>query len=513
MSLISLFIHGEYAQLLLSAVVLLATFYALGRIIQKYFRYNKSNIFISLPIGLIAFLIINQVVYTPIIITGLGVEIISIVDTLKAISLALFIVISYEAWFPRFNKIGAKTVGLSLLSVATVILIYGLSALTLNNFAVINSTWVDGINTIGENGVYNPMGDGTVMNEYQSTYYWLYLNSSFGDIEVGKVATVEMAIVWLSAITLAIQSTVVSNEKTILSFITATIISTSVAIALGFASPTNDLFYVVGIAIIITMILYDYAKRVTPSENSITMATLGSLAFITIGSYSFAYFLIFGLIAITLSSIRGGNIVRNTIHYLLTVLLATLYFVIAMFIHNINYIDTIFFYLIIIGVIFVLMFLPLYSIGYTPSRRKELVMFEESITSKIGIGVIVTTILITLLALFINFIGDSTTYALLRGFFSEFNSFNNNEVLGLLMYILIILIPSATIFIFWYFGKSNPLLSLFAFINALLNPVTISTLCTILNISFSGEIILIPSMLLLSIFILNEFTKRVPSLH
>ncbi len=517
MSLISLFVHGEYSQLLLSSVALLFTFYALGRIIQQYFRYNKSNIFISAPIGMVGFLLLNQAVYTPIIITGLGVDVLAIVDTLKSISLLLFIIISYEAWFPKFNMIGLKTVALAFLSIGAVLVYYDIFAAANNYFAAIDEVWIAGIENIGITGIYEPgildPSLNNVINGYQSTYYWIYLNSAFGEIDTSKVITIEMSTVWLTIVTSSILAGVVNNEKTIASYIVATIISMVIATVLGFTSPSNDQFYIICISIIVTMILYDYAKRVAPSEKSITLALFTTLAFTTIGAYSFAFFLIFGLVAITLSSIRGGNIVWNTINYLLLILLVTSYFIIAMFIHNITYITTILLYVVILGIVLVLLFLPLYSIGYTPSRRKELVQFEKTINEKIGAGVIVTALVLTLFSMFINFINDTPTFQLVSEFFGEFNSFGTSAYVGFFLYLGIIFLPTTIILLLWYFGKRNSLSSLFAFINTLLNPVTVSTLCRVLSISFSGEIILIPSMLMISIFLLHELTKRVPALH
>lgn len=514
MSILSLFINGEYKLLLFSAVVLLVVFYALGRIVQRYFRFNKSNIMISIPLGMVFFVIINQLVYAPIIITGFGESMLSIIDTLKAIGIAIVIVISYEAWMPRFSWIGLKSIAFSIISISTVISIYAVFAVFFGDwFATTNTEWTSSIETIFDGGTPTDNPLEAIINSYQSMYYWLYLNSSFGDISIEKVINIQVALVWITSVCLAIQSTIVNNEKTIISYIAATTLSLFAMFVLGYISPTADLFYIMSISIIVMMLLYDYSKRSNPPENTITMALISSLAFITVGANSFLYFLLFGLVTITLSTIRGGNIVNNTITYLMLTVGIFAYYIISLTLHDIVYIRTILLYVILLAIILILMLLPLYSIGYNPSRREELVQFENSIKNRIGTGVVITAIIITSISLFINFTNDSSTIELVKEFFNEFNGFNSSVTLGLILYLSIIFLPSVVILTLWHFGIRSNLLSLFAFINIILNPINASTICDLLNISFQGELILIPSMMIISIYFVGEISKRIPSLH
>lgn len=514
MSIISLFFQGEYAQLLLSAVALLIVFYALGRIVQRYFRFNKSNTFISIPLGMLLFTIINQIVYAPVIVTGLGQDILKIVDTLKALAIILFIFISYEDWFIMPSRLGLKTVTYSILSIGFSVGVYATMAFVFPEwFSVVNEEWILGVQSIFDGGNTSDNPWISVVNSYQSMYYWLYLNSSFGELDLVKVVNIQVALVWIISVTLAIQSGIVNNEKTIISFIASTAISVVQVLVLGYISPTNDLFYIMVTATIVVMLLYDYTRRSVPSENIILMTLFASLAFITIGSNSFTYFAIFGLTAITLSAIRGGNIVSHTISYLMLTAGIFTYYIISLTLHDIAYIRTIILYILLLAVILILMLLPLYSIGYNPSRRGELVDFEKSIHTRIGTGFAITALVTTLLSIFIGLTNDNAFLEQLRIYFIEFNGFGSSVLLGVVLYFSIILIPSIIIIVLWHFGKSNTLLCLFAFINILLNPINISIMCEILNIEFKGEIILIPSMMIISIFIINEITKRVPSLH
>ncbi len=530
MSLIGLIFKGEYSQLLISAVALLFMFYTLGRIIQKYFRFQRSNIYISIPIGLFAYTLLNQLVYTPILITGMGIDVLSIIDTLKAMAVLLFIFISYDAWLPSFSFLGIKAVSLSIASLLFVLLVYGMLLAFDSGFAPVDADWIASLDQIQKTDVYSPIGDDSfaaVMNGYQSTYYWIYLNSlnaTWADttgiagnteqvLQTAEVVRIEMALIWLTALTLSVQSSVINTEKSVTSHLVATGISTGLMISLGYLSPTSDIFYTLSLSIMIAMLLFDYSKRSIPSDTTMTIALLGTMSFSTIGTNSLSFILVFGLLIITLTAIRGGNIVRNTIHFLSLIVVFLAYCIVAMFFYDFALIKAIMLYIAVLAVVLLLMLLPLYSIGYTQSRRAELVQFEKSINNRIGTIVITTTVITTLLSLFIGFINDFGIFEQLEKFFVEFNAFDGGVWIGLSLYVFIILIPTAIILTFSYFGKKSTLLSLFAFFNLLLNPITLSSLITMFSIQFSGVILLIPSILILSIYSLGEITKRIPTLH
>ncbi len=522
MSIISLFFQDEINQLVLSTVALLITFYALGRIAQGYFRFHKSNIAISIPLGLMVFLVINQLVYTPIIITDLGVDVLSIIDTLKSIIIILFIAISYEQWFPKFSSIGTKSA--AFITVNTLVIVFVYFVLILNFpsiFSTVNNQWVYSINLIGKNEFYNPINiDGStyVLGGYQSTYYWIYLNSVFanGDVTIewtSKVVNYYIAIVWIICVTLAIQFTIVNNEKTFISNIISLLVSLLAVVGLSFISPTTNLFYTSSIAIIISMLLFDYAKRTNPTETIIYVALLSTITFTTVGQHSFSYLLVFGFMSIILSMISGGNIVGNTISYISVFLIVTSYYIFSLFIHDINYIKNIIVFVALIGLILMLLLIPLYSLGYTQSRREELVGVEKRINKSLGRFAGISTLVLTLFALFINFINETSTVELLNDFFIQFNVINESKKLGVVLYLTLILVPLILISILYFLNKRNKLLTTFLFLNLILNPIVLSTAYSFLSISFTGDVLLIPSLMTISLFMLNELIRRVPALH
>ncbi len=523
MSLISLFFHGEYQQLILSSVALLITFYALGRIAQGYFRFHKSNILISIPLGLIIFLFINQLVYTPIIITDLGMSTLAVIDTLKAIIILIFIAVSYEQWIPKFSFIGIKSLAYMIVVTSAVIVLYLFLLNNFDDFAIVDEQWVYQIYMIKENnfyGIENTTDDiYNILSGYQSTYYWIYLNSAFAVGEeittetIEKVVRVHVAIVWIATVSLAIQSSFVSNEKTFVSNIIAGGLSVIAMFSLGMISPTSDLFYTLSLSFIVSMILFDYAKRKQPTEIIIYVALLSTTAFTTVGASPLAYLMMFGFLAVLLSIIRGGNIINNSISYMTIVIVVITYYIFAMIIHDLENIANILFYLVLIGVLLMLILLPLYSLGFTQSRREELVKAERRMNKKIGKTIIISTLVTTLFALFLNFINEIKTIDLLINFFIEFSMFEANAYVGLTQYLIMVVLPMILITFFYNINKRNDLLSAFIFVNLFLNPIVISTFCNTLSIVFTGDIILVPSVLLLILFLLNEIQRRIPYLH
>ncbi len=517
MSILSLIFKNENAQLLLSAVALLFMFYALGRIVQKHLRLNRSNVYMSIPIGLLTYMIVNQLIYTPILVTGIGVETLSAVDTLKGISVLLFIIISYDAWLPRLSWIGTKTLLLVILTIGIVFLNYWLFSYFDQNFASINSDWVNKIDSITTENYYNnggSIGDiETIVSKYKSIYYWIYINANSSMASTTKVVNVEMTVVWLIAISLAIQSSFINHEKSFLSVTLSIIISIFATTILGYISPTSDMFYTISIALIVTLIMYDYSIKQMPSDQTISIGLLSVAAFVTVGTNSFTYIFIFGIALILLSAIRGGNIVKNTINYLYLILSTIFLYTLTIFIYDVAYIRTILIYLVMLAIIFLLMFLPLYSIGYTPSRREELVKFENTIKTKMWLIITIASTAFTIMSLFIGWINHVDISTLLESFFSDINILSNKWVWGMIGYISLILIPSIIITVLWKRGVTNYLLGLFAFINLLFNPITLVTFSNILNINHVGNILLLYWIFIITIFSLKEIVTRIPTLH
>ncbi len=514
MSVISLFSQSPIIQLLLSSVALLFVFYAMGRVIQNRFKFNKSNIFISTPIGMFAFLILNQIIYTPAISLG-GItdeNLIIVLDYIKAFGLILFIAITYKEWMPKFTLNGIRSISLSLISIAIVLFIYyGMSIADPNNYLIIESpSWLEGGGSgfdIGNDLLTD------IIRKYQSTIRWIIITCDNTNASVEQVLKIQMSLIWITTITFSIQSAIVNNEKSITSFILATLLSVIVAILLGYTSPSDENFYVFSFTVMLTLLLYEYSKRKAPSETYITFIILGSVVYLTIGDSSIILLLLMGFLGLILTSIKGGNIVRSTVHYLGILVGSLAYYMVIIFLGDLSKISSAIAYLLLMLMILVFFLLPMYALGYNPSRRKDLVKFERGIKNGIRRGAISTAILLIVFSFIINFINSTKTIDLLANYFIEFNIINNELIIGIWLYMLVILLPSILILINWKDGKTSNLLGIFSVFSLLSNPIVISTLCNLLSIEFTNEIVLLPSILLLIVAALSEITKRIEPLH
>ncbi|NQX83354.1 MAG: hypothetical protein HRS50_01390 [Mycoplasmataceae bacterium] len=64
MFILNLLIGNTFLVLLLTLLMLLIIFYAIGRIIQYFFSFRKSNMIIAIPIGFFSYLVITEIFYT-----------------------------------------------------------------------------------------------------------------------------------------------------------------------------------------------------------------------------------------------------------------------------------------------------------------------------------------------------------------------------------------------------------------------------------------------------------------
>ncbi len=516
MQLLNLITQNQTIQVILLVVYILFISFCLGRIIQQKFRFNKSNTYTAVPIGIVTMLLLNQIVYTPLVLIGLNIDIISIINTIKSISLLLFIIISYEDWLPSTNMVGLKTIGYSLVSLAIVITIFMILTLYVDSFMIANDTWVNDIKNIGVNNVYEPAGKDPIVsasNNYKSTYYWMYIISSMMSGDMGVSITMSFGLIFIIGVSLTIQSSIINHERSFTSVFLATMISIMITIILGFIGASNDLFYTLSLSLIILLVIYSYANKEVPSDNAITIGLFATISFFSIGENSISYFTSFGLLLVGISIIKGGNIIRNTIHYLLIGIAIIVWYVPILFIYDTSLIKTVFMYLLFLIGLISLMLLPLFSLGYTQSRREELVNFEKTIKERIGIGSLVGSLGFMLMLIFINFLNGVSTFELAANFIAGIDLYQGRWYIGLTFYLCFILIPTIIIIIFWAYGKKNSLLSLFVLTNLFINPITISSLANLSGFSVSSEILIIIPTTILILWLLGEVVKRIPSLH
>ena len=94
-----LFIDGLYLwNLIIMFIYYSFLFYAIGRIIQNLFNFNKTNLFISYPLGFCFFLIVSMFFQLPFVIFDLNDNLFKTIVLFKEFIIIIVILIYYESW-------------------------------------------------------------------------------------------------------------------------------------------------------------------------------------------------------------------------------------------------------------------------------------------------------------------------------------------------------------------------------------------------------------------------------
>ncbi len=508
--------ENEYLQLFLSTTILLLIFYAVGRIIQNKFSFRKSNVYISIPLGLIAFLSINQIFYLPVILLGLDSEIFNIIDTLKIILILTLVIIFYETWIPKVSFNGLKILVMSAISILIAFSIYILFSIYLKEFNNIDFIWLNNISNIdSNNGVgyffYSDANSNIefVMKKYQSIYYWIFISSQSGDISLEKVMNFQITIIWLISISLIIQSEFINYERTIINYVLVTMTSLIPIIILGFVSPTSDIFYTISISLILWLILWNYLKRPLSSDFIVFIFLLGILSFTSAGTHPLNYLMIFGFLSIIVILLQKGNITKAIVHFLIVISSISLFIILALLTSNLISFPEAILYSFILGLLSLLFITPLFSLEYSNSRNNELSEFEKIITNKFFNITIIISIILTIFSLvIIVFVHNLLFVSELKSFFSELNLFGNVAWIGLLLYVVVILFPLLMSIIFFTLGYKNKFLQLFIIFNLILNPFVLISTSYILGYVFTADLIWLPVGLQLSSLFIEKLLGK-----
>lgn len=540
MAIFSLFFKNVYILSALHLVALLLIFYALGKVVQEYFSFKKSNIYISIPTGMFTYFLITQMFYMPLILLGFNISIISIIETVKAVAVVSILIVSFDKWMPKFSMFGLKSFGYLVATISITLVIYFVLIEYLEFFGQVHMDWINDIGRIGKNSYYEvTKSDSTsivqsAINRYQSTYYWIYISAShlapkeiepliqsgmgerFGLLYIKEIeffVKYELTIMWLLAVNLTVAGIIINHERNIFSWLYSLLITSLITVILAVPGSTTDDFYSISISVIVVTLLLDYSNQRRPSDILITMSLLTTLTYLTIGNDTLYYLLVFGLMAVILSAIRGGSMIRNSFHFLLINFAIFMWYLTIVTITNLEFVGSIFIYMVGILIVFAMVLFPIYSLGYNTSRRKDLNSFEYKTFNRIGYAVVFTTIGLIVTVFFFLLLAGKPVQGEYDAFFIAVNIFGDKTWVGMLIYLIFIFIPSITIFIFWHYGYRDSLLSLFAFMNIIMNPVISTFMVEVTKIPLSAEIILLPPLLLMLGWVISKIKNSIKVLH
>ncbi len=518
----------------LHLVSLLFIFYALGKVVQEYFSFKKSNMYISMPVGMFSYFLVTQAFYMPLILLGFNIDIISIIETVKAVAILSIIIVSFEKWMPKFSLFDLKTTGYLSATVAITLGTYFLLVTYIDFFGGVNTIWLEDIARIGSTSIYGVTDGSTTsiiqdaINRYQSEYYWIYISASklVQVDQVPKIASVvnleeitffvryEFTIIWLLAVNLTVAGIIINHERNVFSWMYSTIVTLLVTILLAIPGATTDDFYSMAISIIIITFVLDYSSQRRPSDTIITLALIASIAYITIGSDTLYYLIVFGLISVLISAIRGGSMIRNSFHFLLINFAIFMWYVSFVTVTNLEFVGSTFLYMIGLILVFTMVLYPIYSLGYNSSRRLDLNTFENRTFNRVGYSIPLITALFTGGIIVIEFLGGNNSLSKYDEFFIATNIFGDGVLVGIIVYILLIAIPTIAILVLWHYGyRNNSLLTLFALMNLIMNPVVSTFMVDITKIPLSTELVLLPSLFIISGYAVMLIKNSIKKLH
>lgn len=521
MIIIGSLINNHTLEILLLLITLLFTFYVLGRIIQETFSFKKSNHFLSIPIGLVIYLIFNHIMYFAIIFFQLKIEFLKGFDFLKEFSLFCIIAVSYKIWIPK-NKNFYTSIyitSFTAISIIIPIIIFRVSDFYLPSFSPINSDFSDSITNIGELGYFHNISVNEddfawfqkTFEKYESTYYWIWLTSSWSSLSTEVVIDDLITPIVFIVVSLTVSGSLVDSERSIFSMTLSFLMSTLFILFLGLIGPYNSSFYSLAMIISIVMMLFNYVSQAKPPEKTITILLFSTLTFLTIDDNGLMLIIFYGLMLVIASIIKKGKIIFNTINYLLIVFVIIFICSILFLLENIEFLSEFILFIFIIVSIFSILFFPLYSLEYNGNRRNDLVSLEENLNKKFFKIVIITTIISITLSIFVGLLYNIDQIALYKDFFTSINIFNDSYWLGILIYFLLIILPLIIILIFKYFKIEFNILNLFVFINLIFNPVFVMIFMNIFDFKIDIQIIFLPSILLIVLEFLSLIVKKVPS--
>lgn len=501
-------------QILIISAYLFVIFYALGRIAQNYFSFQKTNYMFAIPIGFSLYLLITQAFYFVAIFIGLNGALLNIFETLKNLIIIALIIAFYREWinFTRPSISFLFKAPLFILFIGLSLAVYFLMSTYIPSFAPVNEEFVNEINDIGitnifaTSGTLNPIA--ITMQKYESFFYWIFISTTHLNLISTKtfLSTV-LPIIVVLVIQLTIMGTYVDSEKSIISIIFSGLIGILIIIALGFIStPFTGMFYLFPLSLLAISFLSLYSMQRSPNNTPIIFSIIVSISFQPVSQWSIILFLIFGTTALLLSILRSGNIVRNaliffSIFFTLVILLEVL-FLIDNFKELAGLITySIFFFLAIAFII-----VPLQSLAFSSGRRQDLVSFERKTSERIYSVVLILALLLMLLFS----IADLTLNTSLINIKQYFTSINSKTFISVPIYVLFILIPVIIISICKYFGFETTLLSTFAFINIIFNPITLPAFCNLVGSKVEILIIIAPSGILVGSWVVGSIIKAVP---
>lgn len=510
-------------KLILTSLLFIFIFYTLGRIIQTRFNLKKDFSLLAFPIGFFSYVIITQIFYFIFLLDILNIEnnILVLMEIMKNSFILIIIFILYKSWIPKISfskweKIYIAT-DLSIILIS-VIIFFIADHYLFNSINSEGGTYYEAIFNIEKDNVFDisldrESGFLTASVQYESFYYWF---SSIGTL-LSQDSNTEM-IPYISKylgplfIIISISSISVhtfSKNRNIFTRIISLLASIIFLFSLALIGTLSNEFYSCGLMIIIGLLLLSYSYDTNPDNSYIFIVLIMSIASTSFTLWSIYIIFFVGVLSILLTIIRSGEIIRNIIYFVLIFMsIESIYWIIT-FLEYPDLINTVIFVIISIAIISLCLLVPLYSIAFSPGRRKDLNSFEIKITKKIHYIVWSSLILFIILVFIISLsTGGWTLIANLQIFFNSI--ITDKPWISFMVYMVVIILPIICIYIARYLGYKNTLLALFIFINIIFNPMVLSEVLIFFTVDINWIIIFVPSIFIIISWTFSLAFKLLP---
>lgn len=516
MTLIWTIFNQNDIALVFTLIAQLFMFFALGLIQQDIFNFKKSNKFISIPLGFLWYMLLTWIIYIPLIlIPGTSYSTYKIVEILKNLLLFFFIFILYKRWKPSLGVVDNwyKTIPMTGLIVGLNLYLYFFLWNSYADIGAINTStpFYEGINNLFSSNLtvlFETSGSGAIgqhLNHFQSTYYWLtYMSLSSGDKGLSLVFTKQYPALIVITCSLLITSVMVDSEKSIISFIFGLLVSLALTTSLVYIGPGDKAFYSIWLLVLAIYLMIDLSFQQEIERSSTYLLIFIGFALQSTTSLSLVYLLLFGGIGIVMSILKDGTSLNILFWYLFTIFLQqTLFAVLGLLSTSIvSYSLT---YLIIFFVVSSIILIPLYSYKSSNLRRRERAKFEE----KNRISFTSNTLLISSFFIFISILWMSGIQGIFVDHIEAY--FGDQFQFWVLMYFLLVLIPSIVLIVLKEKLGYSSLLTALAYTAIVFNPITIIFIVSTLGLSISFVQMLLVGLTIVIIWAIALIRKQIPT--
>lgn len=509
--------------MLFFVLIHLFLFYALGAIVQEYFSFKKYNRFLSIPIGYVSWTLLSIVVFIIPTIFQLDMIWFNLSNTIKDIITLFIVILYYEAWFPSFKDINVRGLIRAPIGIGIIILALGLFFILnkFTNWGIYNEDFINGINAIVPgNVVFNTGFESNIVSSferYESLYYWIAILSHDSKIiTMTNFMNIMIPAILIVVVSCIVLGTTIDSEKTLISYLYSALILMFIVIVMAFIGVNNQAFYSLPMVVMSFMLMFEYSNHKNPNDNLLTTSLITLLTMFAVTEWAIPLLVILGLLIVSLSIIKEGSIVKTMYRYISVIAVPAIGYTILSFVSTILGAENITFgsqftNMLVVIIMFTIIIIPLRSLARSNNRRGDLVSFETKVKEKKYISLLWTALIISILSflLLLLFIGGNPINKTLK----YFEAISDKVWVSILVYLCIIILPTAAIIYVDTKFKYKSVLSMIPYFTIMMNPVTFALITELGGEGgwiYDWKLLILPEIVIFFLWGIGELIKFIP---